>query len=301
MTRIGSCLERGAWSGWPARIARSRRPRRRRVAGAMGGRGRPVRAGAAARDVRRRRRMPGCRSTPGSSPPRIDRARRPRSSAGWSCRGCSARPAIAAGGIRWRPRRGRAGAPGAGVAGSDRALGPVGGHGRHLVSPIARPTGRGPRPIRQPAMPWSSRRSVTERRCPAAVAGDQVVGLAIAGPAAPDRRRDLLALGVAPAYRRAGLATRLLADSPADRAEVTLAERDPFEPLDVRPSAARSPPRCSSEPASPFGRRAAPSARPDPTALVGDPTRRRSLTTDSGAARHTVEDPCARRRRPSPR
>ncbi len=67
----------------------------------------------------------------------------------------------------------------------------------------------------------------------ATVAGDLVVGLVMAGPAAPDGPRDLLALGVAPAYRRAGLATRLLAASAADRAEVTLAERDPFEPLDV--------------------------------------------------------------------
>ena len=40
----------------------------------------------------------------------------------------------------------------------------------------------------------------------AAVAGDQVVGLAMAGPVAADHRRDLVALGVAPAYRRAGLA-----------------------------------------------------------------------------------------------
>jgi acetoin utilization protein AcuC len=67
----------------------------------------------------------------------------------------------------------------------------------------------------------------------AAADGDLVVGLAIAGPPAPDGRRDLLALGVAPPCRRAGLATRLLAASSADRAEITLAERDPIDPLDV--------------------------------------------------------------------
>jgi Deacetylases, including yeast histone deacetylase and acetoin utilization protein len=68
----------------------------------------------------------------------------------------------------------------------------------------------------------------------AAVTGAQVVGLAIAGPAAQDGRRDLLALGVAPAHRRAGLALLLLTVASADRAELTVAERDPFEPLDVR-------------------------------------------------------------------
>ena len=67
----------------------------------------------------------------------------------------------------------------------------------------------------------------------AAVAGDQVVGVAVAGSPAPDGRCDLLALGVAPDYRRAGLAARLLAGSTADRAEVCLAERDPLEPLDT--------------------------------------------------------------------
>jgi acetoin utilization protein AcuC len=67
----------------------------------------------------------------------------------------------------------------------------------------------------------------------AAAAGDLVVGLALASPPAAHGRRDLLALGVAPAYRHAGLATRLLDVSTAGRAEVTLAERDPFEPLDV--------------------------------------------------------------------
>ncbi len=67
----------------------------------------------------------------------------------------------------------------------------------------------------------------------AAVVGDLIVGLAVAGPSGDDGRRDLLAVGVAPNYRRAGLATRLLAAVAADRAEVTLAERDPYEPFDI--------------------------------------------------------------------
>ncbi len=66
----------------------------------------------------------------------------------------------------------------------------------------------------------------------AALTGTHVVGLAIAGPISEDGHRDLLALGVAPAYRRSGLARALLAVTPADYAEVTVAERDPVEPID---------------------------------------------------------------------
>jgi acetoin utilization protein AcuC len=66
----------------------------------------------------------------------------------------------------------------------------------------------------------------------AALVGTRVVGLAIAGPASDSGHRDLLALGVAPGHRRSGLAGALLATSPADYAEVTLAERDPSEPID---------------------------------------------------------------------
>jgi acetoin utilization protein AcuC len=73
----------------------------------------------------------------------------------------------------------------------------------------------------------------------AAVEGSVVVGLAIVGPIEADRRRELLAVGVAPSHRRRGLAGTLLTASTANRpheiemvAEVTLAERDPVEPLD---------------------------------------------------------------------
>jgi len=67
----------------------------------------------------------------------------------------------------------------------------------------------------------------------AAVIGDHVVGLALTAPSTPDGGRELLALGVAPGFRREGLAARLLAASTADRAEITVAERDPHEPIDI--------------------------------------------------------------------
>jgi GNAT superfamily N-acetyltransferase len=60
----------------------------------------------------------------------------------------------------------------------------------------------------------------------AAVAGSTVVGVAVTGP-----DDALLALGVAPGHRRAGLGTALLHASTARTAEVTVAERDPVDPL----------------------------------------------------------------------
>ena len=87
----------------------------------------------------------------------------------------------------------------------------------------------------------------------AAVEGNRVVGLAIAGPLDDGPSRELLAVGVAPAFRRRGLAAALLrslgatfaaATEPEDvelRAEITLAERDPIDPIDraLRASIAR--------------------------------------------------------------
>jgi acetoin utilization protein AcuC len=75
----------------------------------------------------------------------------------------------------------------------------------------------------------------------AAVEGTTVVGLAITRHADDAARSDLLALGVAPDWRRRGLATAILAKRlectrPGDvdhEALVTVAERDPIEPLDV--------------------------------------------------------------------
>ena len=74
-----------------------------------------------------------------------------------------------------------------------------------------------------------------------AVEGTTVVGLAMTRHADDAARSDLLALGVAPDWRRRSLATTLLAKRlewtrPGDvdhEALITVAERDPIEPLDV--------------------------------------------------------------------
>ncbi len=71
-------------------------------------------------------------------------------------------------------------------------------------------------------------------RVTAAVVASNVVGLAVSGPADPrDGVMELLALGVAPAFRRQGLAGRLLAEHAVSGtlATVTLAERDVIGPL----------------------------------------------------------------------
>jgi len=78
----------------------------------------------------------------------------------------------------------------------------------------------------------------------AAVVGSTVVGLAVSLPTDPrDGSRELLALGVAPDHRRMGLAAELLRAHavPGSHALVTLAERDPFDPMprDLRASLAR--------------------------------------------------------------
>jgi len=78
----------------------------------------------------------------------------------------------------------------------------------------------------------------------AAVIGSTVVGLAVSLPTDPrDGSRELLALGVAPDHRRMGLAAELLRAHavPGSHALVTLAERDPFDPMprDLRASLAR--------------------------------------------------------------
>jgi ribosomal protein S18 acetylase RimI-like enzyme len=78
----------------------------------------------------------------------------------------------------------------------------------------------------------------------AAVVGATIVGLAVSGPLEwRDNARDLLALGVAPRFRRQGLATQLLRDhgDAGSNAWVSMAERDVVEPLpyDVRMSIAR--------------------------------------------------------------
>ena len=72
-------------------------------------------------------------------------------------------------------------------------------------------------------------------RLVAAVAGSAIVGVALAAPLRAERRWRLVALGVAPDHRRAGLAgdllRRLVAAGDPIEAVVTVAERDPVEPL----------------------------------------------------------------------
>ena len=128
-------------------------------------------------------------------------------------------------------------------------------------SPATARGGAGPEIIRPDADTWArltlARRTIApaERRAghalilaalrdgasvSAAVDGSDVVGLAIGGPVEGPGRRELLTIGVEPGSRRQGLAGALLeALVTFDRqgskeyvAEVTLAERDPVEPLD---------------------------------------------------------------------
>lgn len=77
-----------------------------------------------------------------------------------------------------------------------------------------------------------------------AVIGSTVVGLAMSSASDPrDGSHDLLALGVAPGHRRQGIATALLRAhaTPGSTAVVSLAERDPIDPLprDLRASIGR--------------------------------------------------------------
>jgi acetoin utilization protein AcuC len=86
--------------------------------------------------------------------------------------------------------------------------------------------------------------SPSPARVSAAVVGSSVVGLAVSAQADPrDGTMELLALGVAPAFRLQGLAGRLLAEQavPGTFARVALAERDVVDPLDraLRASIAR--------------------------------------------------------------
>ena len=86
-------------------------------------------------------------------------------------------------------------------------------------------------------------------RVSVAVAGSTVVGLAVTGPIGEDGRSEVLSVGVAPAFRQRGLARALMeaviGGAPPGTiehtADVTLAERDPIDPLDrgLRASIAR--------------------------------------------------------------
>ena len=72
-----------------------------------------------------------------------------------------------------------------------------------------------------------------------AVIGEWLVGVALAAPGSPDGEDELVALGVAPGWRRRGLATallRVIVEEQDRRGRAlgvlhTAADRDPFEPL----------------------------------------------------------------------
>jgi GNAT superfamily N-acetyltransferase len=97
-----------------------------------------------------------------------------------------------------------------------------------------------------PAAPDSAHRIVasllaeTGGHASAAVVGSTVVGLLVSRWADDAPRRDVLALGVAPTWRRRGIATALLAahaesvkpGDADDAVEITLAERDVAEPME---------------------------------------------------------------------
>ncbi|HYH93141.1 MAG TPA: GNAT family N-acetyltransferase [Candidatus Saccharimonadales bacterium] len=95
---------------------------------------------------------------------------------------------------------------------------------------------------------WLARTLDDGAQLTAAVAGATVVGLVATIDTEDGERRELLALGVAPDWRRRGIATALLAAAgdatpgglanggadPRPVATLTLAERDVFDPLDGR-------------------------------------------------------------------
>ena len=71
----------------------------------------------------------------------------------------------------------------------------------------------------------------------AAVVGDQIVGVALAGPSEREVGQQVLTVGVAPVFRRRGIGTQLLRALAAQvrwelYASVGVGERDPFDPLD---------------------------------------------------------------------
>lgn len=97
-------------------------------------------------------------------------------------------------------------------------------------------------PVADPALGWAAvRRGVAAgARLSIAIAGDLVVGVALVARDRSDPSADrLVALGVAPEHRRAGVASALLdaavGRQPAGRpirADVAVGERDAFDPLD---------------------------------------------------------------------
>ena len=206
----------------------------RRVARALGGRGRALRAGATPRDVRgcpERGRRDGRVAGHGRGP----RARDGRGRAA-ACRAATA--------------SGRAGSRLVGSARVELGRRVLAASGRQRAAAARRssiPTprrGSGSalrrvswrRQTRLRGTPSSVRPSRDGASVTAAVEGTTVVGLAIAGPTDDDGRRELLALGVAPSFRRQGLATALLEACVTAGAPATPSTR----PTSPSPNATRS-------------------------------------------------------------
>ena len=185
--------------------------------------GRPRLRATARRHSPRRSRMPRTRASRWTRRrpwPRPGRSRRSGSCGGSSCHGSCRSRGIAAGGIRWRRLR---------HVGPGGAAPSPGRQRPEIIHPDAATWERlslAPRVV-APSDPAAGhaliRAAIADgANVTAAVEGTIVVGLAIAGPTDEDGRRELLALGVAPSFRRQGLGTALLeacvtADGPAPR------------------------------------------------------------------------------------
>ena len=214
-------------------MSRTRRPRR----GARDGRSKRHATGRR-RCLRRSpiRRMPACRLTPSRKRPRPRPPSWRRSFDECSCRASSAKRRTAGGGIRPdRPRRVRRQR---GRARRGDAHDPSGGRCGDLVTARARAPGHRPgRPERRarPGPCRTGRRGhgLGRRRRPGCRGAGDLVGR---GRVARARGRTRVA---SPGARRP---TARLAAEMARRAEVTVAERDPVEPLerDARSAIARS-------------------------------------------------------------
>ena len=173
------------------------------------------------------------------------RSRRWPSFDGWPCHDSCRWRATGAGGIRWRTRDREAAAAArtASGAGEPTIVGAIEAatwDRLTLASRVVPPTD----PAAGHALILAAIRDGAT--VSAAIDGSVVVGLAIAGPADDRGGREVLAVGVAPAYRQRGLAGALLAALSGDaeralHADITLAERDPIEPVEraLRASIAR--------------------------------------------------------------
>lgn len=109
-----------------------------------------------------------------------------------------------------------------------------------LASRVIAPTG----PASAHGLVSAALRASPPAAVSAAVVGSTVVGLTLSTPADPrNGSSELVGLGVAPGHRRRGIATALLRAHATNgsTAVVTLAERDPIDPLrrDLRASIAR--------------------------------------------------------------